>query len=202
VARRPDAGPTNASRVDFFYDFPPDDPLLARPPSRFAQWKSDRNSASDDSGQIEQTSYMIFNEIGIHYNYALRARFHQRRPAQQQRGPDLCDGRRAVPDGDEIKEWYPNDPNGRFYKIEDWFEFAMTASAFTTTTPRSSVQYDLQWCHHQEAGALPAFLRPRALSQLQSANDYSNFLAVVEAASPASNPASTTIPDVAALIRD
>src|SRR5258706_9322377 len=59
-------GPTNASRVDLFYDFPPDDPLLGT--TSFALCTVGNptgNSASDDSGQIEQTSYLIFNEIGI-----------------------------------------------------------------------------------------------------------------------------------------
>ncbi len=195
-------GPTNASRVDFFYDFPPDDPLLGT--TSFALCtvgNPSGNSSSDDSGQIEQTSYLIFNEIGIHYNY--RRYVHvfingDRRSSSAGQLFIMEDGQ--FPDGDEIKEWYPDDPNGRLYKIEDWFEFAddgvgfhnndATIQRFNTTyngvTTKKQARYRHSW-------------KPRALSQLQSANDYSNFLAIVEAASPASNPTSANIPDVAAL---
>ena len=49
-----------------------------------------------------------------------------------------------VPDGDMVKEYFPNDTGGYMYKMQPWFEFAPFPSG-------SYAPFNMNnWCHAQQ----------------------------------------------------
>ncbi|HXI53470.1 MAG TPA: lamin tail domain-containing protein, partial [Candidatus Saccharimonadales bacterium] len=63
-------GPSGANRVDFVQNFPSDDRLLGNTDFVLNNpGNPGGTDSSDYSAQTEQTSYMIFNEIGLVYNH-------------------------------------------------------------------------------------------------------------------------------------
>lgn len=217
-----DTGPDGSERVDFDIVFPGDDRLLG---ASDAVWNNpgnpeDRNlqlpqigTATDTSAQSEQTSYLIFKEIGVHYNY--RRYMHlfvngTQRSRNGNRTGNFIFEDSQQPNGDEIDEWFPDDTDGHFYKIEDWFEFpdngddftanndadlqrrTISAYAATNAQPETVVQtsaYRFMW-------------RRRTVGPGESANDYSAFFGLLNAANVAGTSADTVNPAVLGTIAD
>ena len=157
------------------------------------------NTSSDGSAMAEQISYETFKGINIHYNY--RRYIHlflngfQRSITGDRTGNFIMEDSQQ-PNGDAIEEWFPGETDGQLYKIEDWFEFADNGLGFSNddadlirrTTAYNGVSslkiapYRFMW-------------RKRSVGAGDSANDYTNFLAMVDIVSPASSPSISPLTD-------
>ncbi|MGA2174894.1 MAG: lamin tail domain-containing protein, partial [Verrucomicrobiota bacterium] len=86
---------------------------------------------NDGSAQAETTAYWMGRKIGLRYEYRRDVRVYMN---GQQRGMIYYDYQK--PRGELLDEYYPNDPNGHLYKIDDWFEFDDAGSTQTALTAR------------------------------------------------------------------
>ena len=196
--------PIGDNRTDYVLNFPADDMLLGSADfTVVTPGNPSGSTASDRSAQTEQTSYLLFKGIGVHYNY--RRFVHvfvngvQRSITSDLTGSFVMEDAQQ-PNGDTVAEWYPNDPDGQLFKIEDWFEFNDDATSFSNNdadltrrtvtyngvTALTTAPYRFMW-------------RPRARGAGESASDYTNFFALVDAASPAADPNSAAITRLDAL---
>ena len=94
-----------------------------------------------------------------------------------------------TPDGDVVKEHFPNDPDGWLYKMQPWFEFGPAPSGNYIAFNNNS------WCDlnsytttggAKKTGALPLQLLIRRTPD--SANDYTNVFSLIDAANSAGTP--------------
>ncbi len=197
-------GPLNTgTRVDFVVNFPEDDVLLGQTDFILnTVGNPSGNTSSDTSGMAEQTSYEIFRGMGIHYNY--RRYVHVFLNGQQRSITGNLTGNFIMedsqqPNGDMINEWFPDDSDGQLYKIEDWFEFTDDGG---NAGQHTNDDADLQRRNTLIGGTNVVKLAPyrfmwrkRSLSASDSANDYTNLVALIDIISPASNPSVSPIPD-------
>ena len=188
------SGPAGDQRVDFAPVFPNDEPFLG---ATDATWCNPGNPSgttfSDLSMQSEQASYMIFREIGLAANY--RRYMHlfingSQRSTSADRPGNLLFEDGQQPNGDMVRQWYPDDPDGDLYKIEDWFEFSDNGFDFTDNndadlTRRTTL---INGVTNFNAANIRFMFRHRSLAPWQSASDYTNLFALVDALSPAANP--------------
>ena len=196
-------GPAGDNRVDFAPVFPNDEPFLG---ATDATWCNPGNPGgsdfSDHSMQSEQTSYILFREIGLHANYRrymhLFINGNQRSTIPGRSGNMLFeDGQQ--PNGDIVQEWYPDDSNGELYKIEDWFEFDDNGYDFSNNNDAdlSRRTNSVNGFTELNPANIRFMFRHRAISPWESASDYTNLFALVDAVSPASNPTISPIQNVA-----
>ena len=209
------SGPDGNLRVDFDIEFPTDNKFLG---AQDAVWNNPGNPGGNDtsdlSAQSEQSSYTIFKEIGVQYNY--RRYMHvfvngTHRSRTGNRPGNFIFEDSQQPNGDIVEQWFPDDTDGDLYKIEDWFEFPDNGDDFTgnndadlirrtintyaspTSPPESTFQssaYRFMW-------------RKRAVGAGESANDYTSFYAMLNAANVAGAGGATTVnPEVLGTIVD
>ena len=194
-------GPASANlRVDYVLNFPGDDRLLGVTDFVFnTVGNPGGNTSSDPSAQAEQTSYLIFREMDIHYNYRryihLFVNGSQRSITGDRPGNFIMEDSQQ-PNGDGVVEWYGVD-DGELYKIEDWFEFNNEATSHAnidakltrvTTTVVGITRFNL---------APYRFMwRKRSVGAAESASNYQSIFDVVDAVSPSSSPTSPTILNV------
>src|SRR5437867_1760408 len=129
-------GPASTETVDYVMNTPGDDKLLGTTDFVLANpGNPGGTSTTDTSAQSEQSSYIIFNEIGIHYNH--RRYMHMFVNGIQRSKNPLTATANFIfedaqqPNGDVVEEWYPDDPDGQLFKIEDWFEFDDAGQGFS-----------------------------------------------------------------------
>lgn len=133
------------------------------------------NLGSDPAIQREQVTHWIGKQLGIPNTYR---RFVYMFANGVRRGDVFEDAQH--PDTDFLKEWFSNDSDGDLYKSDDWFEFNQslgwhnvdaTLENFTTTGgAKKLARYRWNW-------------RKRAVND--SANSYTNLLALVDAVNTA-----------------
>src|SRR6185503_10768543 len=156
------------------------------------------NTASDGSAQSEQTSYILFRQMGVHYNY--RRYIHvfvngDRRSATG--GVPFIMEDSQQPNGDIVKEWWPDDSEGQLYKIEDRFEYNDTGDAHggegNAQLTRQMSLYNgvnqLKLAHYR------FMFRKRSVSPADSASDYTNLFTLIDIVSPTNNPSVNPLPD-------
>ncbi|PYK99901.1 MAG: hypothetical protein DME19_07015, partial [Verrucomicrobia bacterium] len=163
-------GPLN-NICDYVLVFPDDDPMLGTTDFVMA---SLGNLNNDGTAQREQAAFWMLQQLGVPTLYR---RFVNLFVNGQQRGLLYEDSQQ--PSAQVVDEWFPNDNNGDLHKIEDWFEFDnsgdnklfnvdATLQDFTTTGgAKKLARYRWNW-------------RKRAVND--SANNYTNFFALVDAA--------------------
>jgi hypothetical protein len=203
-------GPAGANRVDYVMNYPVDDRLFGATDSVVNNPGNPGAAAtSDHSAQTEQTSYFIFNEIGLVYNH--RKYVHVFVNGNQRSTADLSGNfileDSQQPNADMIEEWYPGNTDGQFFKIEDWFEFPDNGFDFTSNNDADLSRRTVLLNGVQTLYPAPYrfMFRPRAVSPGESANDYGNFFRLVDAASPtpayspSGSSATAQIPDPGAL---
>ncbi|MGD0537974.1 MAG: lamin tail domain-containing protein [Verrucomicrobiota bacterium] len=95
----------------------PEDDLMYGTTSFNKQHVPGNNVLDDDTLQREQTSYWMARQIGLPWAYR---RYYILYVNGNQHGPLMEDSQ--VPDGDVLKEYWPNDNNGWLYKNNGWFE--------------------------------------------------------------------------------
>jgi hypothetical protein len=140
------------------------------------------NLGSDRTGVREQVFFWMADQLNQPYNHR---RYHHLFINGRNRG--LSGGTQRVfedaqqPNRDMIEQWFPEDPDGELYKIEDWFEFndsygfvnrdATLIPYVTTNLATGSAQLkqeEYRWA-----------FRKRAVRD--SAHDYSELLKLVAA---------------------
>ena len=173
------SGPTGGT-CDYEVNFPKDDLFLGQ--EDFVLNGQNPNYSGtfhqDVSAQAETTAYWFGRKLGLGFN-------HKRHVFVQFNG--LFRGMiyfdHQQPNTDIIDEYFPNDPNGRLLKIEDWFEFddsgdtlaniACTLENFVVGGQKRTERYRFMW-------------RPRARTH---PNDFADLFAAVDAANaPAAGP--------------
>src|SRR5439155_26828931 len=164
-------------------------------------------STTDTSAQSEQSSYIIFNEIGIHYNH--RRYMHMFVNGIQRSKNPLTATANFIfedaqqPNGDVVEEWYPDDSDGQLFKIEDWFEFDDAGQGFSNNDADLSRRTILLNGVPTLTIAPYRFMfRRRAVTAGESANDYTHFFSMVNTVTPTGSSTSgflDPITDVAAV---
>lgn len=186
------SGGFGAQRCDYALDFPSDDPMLGA--NGFVVNNSGNPSnttTSDLSAQAEQTSVIIFREIGLHYNY--RRYIHvfvngsQRSTSANVSGNFIFEDSQQ-PNADAIDEWFHDDTDGDFFKIEDWFEFPDNGYDFSSNNDADLTRRLIPGTTQLSTAPYRFMFRKRAVGPGESASDYASFFKIVDAASPPANP--------------
>ena len=199
------AGPAGPFRVDYEMNFPDDEPLLGATDFVLNNpGNPDRFVVSDVSAVAEQTVYRIFEGLGLIHNH--RRYFHmfvngdQRSRAYERSGNFIFEDSQQ-PNGDMIAQWFPDGGAGQLYKVEDWFEFERNGYDIAAFDDADLVRHT-RLIDGQETflpGPYRFKFRKRSVGVGNSANDYAQIYALIDAVSPAENPDTTTLdPDVLA----
>ena len=115
------SGPTSGN-CDYVVVFQNDEPLLGETGLNLLQ---PGNGGGDSTGQQEKHAYWIGAQLGLP--------FCHRRPVLLyvngvKRGQVYDDAQQ--PNGDYVRQWFPDDADGELRKIQLWFEFDNAGSAF------------------------------------------------------------------------
>ena len=141
------------------------------------------NTDNDPSKLAEQSSYWIARKMGVPYNH--RRHFFMYFNGLRRASSTYEDTQQ--PNADVIDQYYNNDKDGPFLKIEDWFEFTdqgddkvgnvdATLEQFLTLEGKKTARYRVCW-------------RPRSVGAGENPNDFSELFKVVDALSAGSpNP--------------
>jgi hypothetical protein len=136
---------------------------------------------SDGTIQREQTAYTLMRALGVPWLYRRNVAVYVN---GNRRGTLMEDTQ--IPNGDMVKEYFPNDANGFLYKMQPWFEFA---PALSSDGYSFSYQNDA-WCDfmpHVTTGGAKKAARYRYVFEPRltpdSANNFTNIYAIVDAAS-------------------
>ncbi len=198
-------GPTASDRVDFVMNFPTDDLMLGQTdfvlntvgnPDPGNAW-----GMTDHAAMTEQTSYEIFKAINVHYNYRRYIHLFINGDQRSRRNDNLStfimeDSQQ--PNGDVVKEWWPDDTEGQLYKIEDRFEYNDAGDSHggnegNAQLVRQMSSYNgvnqLKMAHYR------FMFRKRSVGAADSASDYTNLFTLIDIVSPTNNPSITPLPD-------
>ena len=208
-------GPDGNLRVDYDIEFPTDNKFLG---AQDAVWNNPGNPGGNDtsdlSAQSEQASYVIFKEIGVQYNH--RRYMHvfvngTHRSRSGNRPGALIFEDSQQPNGDIIEQWFPDDTDGDLYKIEDWFEFPDDGDNFVGNNDADLIRRTISTYASPTSQPETAFQtsayrfmwRRRAVGAGESANDYSSFFAMLNAANvPGTGGATTVSPEALGTVVD
>jgi hypothetical protein len=142
----------------------------------------------DDTLLREQTSYWMVRQLRLPWNYR---RYVAMYVNGNRRGTLMEDTQ--VPNGDLVAEQFPDDADGSLYKLQPWFEF--DAFPQGTYTPYSNNS----WCtlnDYTTTGGIKKLARYRWNYLIrkvgESANNYTNVYALVDAANTYGTPSFTT----------
>jgi hypothetical protein len=163
--------------------FPDDDALLGA--TSFNKLHQPGNGAGDDASlQREQTANMFLRALGVPW---LNRRYVAVYVNGNRRGVLMEDAQ--TPDGDVVKEHFPNDKDGWLYKMQPWFEFGPAPSGGSIAFKNCS------WCDlmpFTTTGGLKKVARYRYMFEVRrtplSANDFTNVFSLVDAASSQGTP--------------
>lgn len=110
------------NNCDYVVVLPPDDPFLGETELNLLQ---PGNGGSDPTVQGEQQAYWIARQIGLPncHRRSILVWFNGTK-----RGVAYDDAQQ--PNGDFIRQWYPDDDQGDLRKIQLWFEFEADGSTF------------------------------------------------------------------------
>jgi hypothetical protein len=111
------------------WEFPDDDKFLGA--TDFNKIHQPGNSPGDDlTLQREQTTWSFMRAMSVPWGYR---RFVAVYVNGNRRGGNLMEDAQ-VPDGDMVKQYFPNDTDGFLYKMQPWFEFAPFPSGYSIGT--------------------------------------------------------------------
>ncbi len=173
----------NGNLCHYKWIFSDDDKFLGA--TSFNKIHQPGNGAGDDTSiQREQLANSFLRALGEPWLYRHYVAVYVN---GSRRGTLMEDAQ--TPDGDVVKEHFPNDPDGWLYKMQPWFEFGpfpsgnsipfnnnswCSLSAFTTTGgAKKTARYRYNW----EIRRTP-----------DSANDFSPVFSLVDAANAVSSP--------------
>jgi hypothetical protein len=196
-------GPAGLNRVDYEMNFPGDDPLLGTTDFVLNNpGNADVLTISDLSAVAEQTVYRVMEGMGLIQNHRRYVHFFvngsQRSTTTQRPGNFIFEDSQQ-PSGDMIDQWFPNDAGGQLFKVEDWFEFRDNGFDIEANNDADLIRRTI--LRNGQPALVPApyrfMFRKRSIGVGNSANDYSQIFALVDAVSPADNPTNAVIDPVA-----
>jgi hypothetical protein len=121
----------NGNLCNYRCKFPDDDQFLGTTSFEFHQ---PGNSPGDDGTlQREQLAYTFLRALGVPWSYRRNVAVYVN---GVRRGALMEDAQR--PDGDVIKEHFPDDPDGSLYYLNSWYEFAPSAGGIGIGFSRQS----------------------------------------------------------------
>ena len=165
-------GPTG-SLCHYKFTFPDDDKFLGA--TSFNKIHQPGNGPGDDSMiQREQTAYWLVRQLGLPWNYR---RFVAVFVNGHRRGTLMEDTQ--TPDGDVVKEQFPDDADGFLYKLQPWFEFNASGTSFNNNFWCTLNDYTTWDGSKKLARYRWNYLCRRTPD---SANNYTNVFALVDAA--------------------
>lgn len=137
------------------------------------------NSPGDDASlQREQTTWTFMRALGVPW---LNRRYVVVYVNGNRRGSLMEDTQ--VPNGDVVKERFPNDSDGFLYKMQPWFEFAPQLSGYSMGTSAKSYCYLLSYTTTGGEKKLARYRYNYEIRRtLDSNNNYTNVFALVDAA--------------------
>lgn len=152
--------------------FPDDEPLLGAT-EVVLDWPG-----RDNTAQQEPMAYWIARELGIPFNHRRFVRLHVNGTTETTRGSIYEDAQQV--NSDLVASWAPDATGGDLFKIEQWFEFAESASPYSVGAPRlenytttggakKAARYRWSWM-------------PRAVGDEGSPNDFRRLYTLVDAA--------------------
>lgn len=189
TANQPYTGPLGMP-CDYELNFPKDDRFLGARDFVLAHQDSNvRFFDNDLTCQVEYTCYWFGRKLGLPYNHKRTVRVVLN---GQRRAMIYYDHQQ--PNGDFLDEYFPNDREGKLFKIEDWFEFDDAGSGFQVQTARL-LNYTTTGGAKKTARYRYNF-RPRAVRG--SPNDFSDLLLLVDAVSaPSPEPYTSAVLNLA-----
>ncbi len=169
AAMRAKGSPWHGGSVggDYIFSMPDDDRLLG---ANDVAVVTIGNLGTDPSAQREQAAFWIGERLGVPTLHRRHVRFFENGSLR-----GLYEDSEE-PNGLYVDDWFPDGPNGELFKIEDWFEFNDAGDTFVaqrdaTLEPFTTTGNQLKLARYRWSW------RKRAV--VQSANDYTNFLALV-----------------------
>jgi hypothetical protein len=169
------------SMCHFKWTFPDDDKFLGA--TSFNKIHAPGNGPGDDpSLQREQTAYTFMRALGVPWLNRRYVALY----VNGNRNVQLMEDTQC-PDGDMVKEYFPDDSNGYLYKMQPWFEFPANSSG-----PYVSFNNNA-WCTimpYQTTGGVKKTARYRYTFEVRrtpdSASNFTNVFALIDAASTSS----------------
>ena len=173
----------NGNLCHYKWTFFDDDKFLGA--TSFNKIHQPGNGPGDDpSIQREQTAYMFMRALRVPW---LNRRYVAVYVNGNRRGYLMEDTQ--VPDGDMVKEHWPNDSGGDLYKMQPWFEFAPAPSGISIGFNNNS------WCNlvpYTTTGGLKNPARYRYNFEMRrttgSDNDFTNVFSLIDAANSYGTP--------------
>ncbi len=171
------------SPCHYKWTFPDDDEYLGA--TSFNKIHQPGNYAGDDTTiQREQLANYLLRSLGVPW---LNRHYVAVYVNGNRRGTLMEDAQ--CPDGDKMKENYPNDADGFLFKMQPWFEFAPALSGVSMSDDNES------WCtlnNYTTTGGVKKTARYRYNYLMRrtpdSASDYSKIFALVDAANTYGTP--------------
>jgi len=193
--------PETAAGTSQHFDIhlPLDDKYLGT--DKFNKVHSPGNGAFDDvTLQREQTAYWFARQSKLPYLYRRFVALYVNgvRKGSSLGGNNSLNEDTQRPDGELVAEFFPNETSGQLYKLQPWFEFQ---NDFSTLTGGGSAAFDNKlWCTLSPCLSTNPFTGPHKISRYRqnwltrsankTANDYTNVIAIINAANvPTNNPA-------------
>ena len=191
-------GPSGLNRCDYILRVPSDDSVLGESDFNLCipgNANGGTDTTSDPSAMAEQLSFHLFTEMGVPSMYRrfmhLFFNGNQRSAVGNYPGNFIYEDCQQ-PNGSVIKEWYPNDTGGELCKADDWFEFNDNATAFLNNDADFQRREIVANGSNTVNLARYRFMwRKRSLNAGDSANNFTNFQALLNAVSPTTNDAAT-----------
>ena len=173
----------NGNLCHYKWQFADDDKFLGA--TSFNKIHQPGNGAGDDASlQREQIANSLLRSVGVPW---LNRRYVAVYVNGNRRGVLMEDAQ--TPDGDVVKEHFPNDPDGFLYKMQPWFEFGPAPSGDYISFNNNA------WCAlnpYTTAGGVKKAARYRYNYLIRrtpdSANDFTNVFSLVDAACNPSSP--------------
>ena len=164
--------------------FPEDDKLFGA--TSFNKLHAPGNGAGDDASiQREQLAHTFGRALGVPW---LNRKYVNMFVNGVRRGTLMEDTQ--TPDGDVVREYFPNDSNGFLYKMQPWFEFNQPATGIPSIGNNNQ-----SWCNvmpYTTTGGAKKVTRYRwnflVRATPDSANNYTNVFSLIDAASSFGTP--------------
>jgi len=177
----------SGSLCHYKWVFPDDDKLFGA--TSFNKIHDPGNGAGDDpSIQREQLSHTFMRAVGVPWLNRKYVNMFVNGVRRGTAGRELMEDAQT-PDGDVVKEYWPNDSGGFLYKMQPWFEFNEPATGPNIGNNNQS------WCNvmpYTTTGGAKKLARYRwnflTRRTPDSANNYTNVFTLVDAASSSASP--------------
>jgi hypothetical protein len=180
----------------FTIHLPLDDKYLGT--ENFNKVHAPGNASFEDNNWIrEQSAYWFMRKAGLPYLYRRMVAMYVNgtRKAGGNAGPDALMEDTQRPGGELIDEFFPDETEGRLYKLQPWFEFDDV-----NVTAGGGAGFDNErWCTMDPNRSTNSVTGPHKIARYRqnwltrsadkTANDYTNVIALINAANiPTTNP--------------